>query len=172
MRGRHRCITHRASRCGFTIVEAVFSIVLVSGLVVVALDTVGASTVARQKLGSRSHGRLLARDLMSEIMARPYAEPVETSGFGPESSETGGTRLNFDDVDDCDDWSASPPQLGDGSEIASLEDWGRSVAVDYINASNMDVVIASDAGVKRVTVTVTYKGAEVLSMVAIRTDAP
>ncbi len=168
---RRKILTYSPLRHGFTLVEVVFSIVLVSGLVIVALDTVGASVVARQTLGQRSVGLLLARDLMSEIMLQEYTEPDETAVFGPESSETGGSRLLFDDVDDYNGWNASPPQLKDGSEIANLDGWSRGVTVDYVKSKRLDTVTAADEGVKRVTVTATYAGAEVISMVAVRAEA-
>jgi len=165
-RFRHQPKTNTA----FSLAETVVSVALVGGLLVVALNTVGDATLGRQKMGDRGRGHLLAQDLMTEILQKAYEEPDDTPTFGPEASESTGSRTAFDDVDDYDGWSASPPQEKDGTEIPDLTAWERSVTVEYVAANHLTTVVGSDQGIKRITVTVTRNDLVVCSLVGVRTS--
>jgi hypothetical protein len=147
------------------------SVLLVGGLLVVALDTVGSATAARQTVGERGLGHLLAQELMTEILHRPYMEPVDVALFGREGAESASVRADYDDVDDYHGWSASPPQERDGTAIPDRTDWTRTVTVDYVNANDLTTGSVTDAGAKRITVAVLFNGVEKASLVAVRTSA-
>ena len=138
---------------------------------VAALNTVGAAKLGSRKTISRTSGALLAQALMSEILIQNYAEPVDTPVFGRESSESAGDRAAYDDVDDYDGWSSSPPEYKDGTEIPYLEGWAREVAVAWVNASDLLSPSGSETNIKLITVTVTYNDVEVASLTAVRTLA-
>ena len=170
---RHRIVlgTRRRASRGFSLIEAAISIVIVGGLLVAALTTVAQSSRGLQRTGEKARGTMLAQQLMAEILLQDYEEPVDTPGFGRESSESGGDRTAYDDVDDYNGWSSSPPEYKDGKQFADLNGWERSVAVVRVNPSSVNVAIGSDQGVKRITVAVTYNGLEVASLTAVRTLA-
>ena len=67
----------RVRGAGFTLVEAAISIVLVSVMLVAALNTVGAAKLGQQKTAARGRAHLLAQELMSEIMRQDYADPQD-----------------------------------------------------------------------------------------------
>jgi hypothetical protein len=144
---------------------------IIAGLLVVALNTVGDATVGRENIGDRSRGQLLAQDLMAEILAQAYEEPVDVASFGPEAPETSAARTDYDDVDDYHGWEASPPQKKGATDIPDSTDWRRKVTVEYTDPNNLVAKMMSDTGVKRITVTVEHNDIEVASMVAIRTAA-
>ncbi len=166
---RHSAFTIHHS--AFTLAESLVSMLIIAGLLVVALNTVGDATVGRQNIGDRSRGQLLAQDLMVEILAQAYEEPVDVPFFGPEAPETSTSRADYDDVDDYDRWEASPPQKKDGTEIPDSTGWRRKVTVEYTDPDNLVAKMVSDTGVKRITVTVEHNDIVVASMVAIRTAA-
>lgn len=155
----------------FSLAETVVSVALVGGLLVVALNTVGDATLGRQKLGDRGRGQLLAQDLMTEILRQSYEDPDDTPTFGPETSESTGSRAGFDDVDDYTGWSASPPQKKDGAGTSDGPAWQRSVTVEYVAVNDLTTVVESDQGVKRITVTVTRNDLVMCSLVSVRTNA-
>ncbi len=155
----------------FSLIEATISVVIVGGMMVAALNTVGAAKLGNQKNTSRKSGNLLAQQLMGEILTQGYAEPVDAPGFGRESSESGGDRTDYDDVDDYDAWSSSPPELKDGTVIPDLAGWARQVSVAWVNAADLSLTSGSETNVKRIIVTVTYNGVEVASLTAVRTLA-
>jgi hypothetical protein len=162
----------RGARRGFSMVEAVFCVVLVSGLVVVSLNTLGASKVAQQSLGDRTRGSLLASALMSEILNQNYQDPNETPIAGLELSENSLLRTTYDDVDDYINWTASPPQNRDGTTIPGLTGWQESVKIEAVDPANLNSKKFPDTGVKRVTVTITHNSVVVATLVGVKTGTP
>ena len=154
---------------GFGMVEAVFCVVLVGGLVVVSLDTLGASKVAQRNLGHRALGQLLASSLMSEILNLSYEDPNDAPLFGLELLENPLTRWLFDDVDDYAGWTASPPQNRDGTVIPGLTGWSQTVQIHRVDPADFGIQKATDTGVKRVTVTITRNNVSVATLVGVKT---
>ena len=155
----------------FSLVEVTISVVIVGVMTVAALNTVGAAKLGNQKTTSRKSGTLLAQQLMAEILTQGYAEPVGAPVFGLEPPESASLRTDYDDVDDYDTWSASPPQYKDGTVIPNLDGWARQVSVAWVNATDLSLTSGSETNVKRITVNVTYNGAQVASLTAVRTLA-
>lgn len=165
---------------GFTLVEAAISIVLVSVLLVAALNTTGAAKLGQYNTLTRGRAHLLAEDLMAEIMRQSYADPEEVGritltdppivpcDLGKDSGESGGSRLDYDDVDDYHGWTASPPEQKDGATIPNLTSWTRSVNVERLDPANLSLAPASELGLKRITVTVAHDGVPVTELVAFK----
>lgn len=154
---------------GFTLIEAVISIVLVGLLLVAAINTLGATAVSKRNIEHQARGYLLAADLMAEILNQAYEEPVDTVTFGRES-ESGGDRTDWDDIDDYDGWSATPPETKDGLPLDGYDQWTRSVEVAFVNPTDLNA-LSANPGVKRVTVTASFNGVPAAELVAIRTQA-
>jgi hypothetical protein len=138
-------------------------------LLVAALQSVGASRRAHLEVHKHSIGHLLARDLLTEILQQGYAEPFDEPEFGPEPSEDIGDRSAFDDIDDYDGWSASPPEEKDGTDLTGLDQWTREVTVDYVDPDDLSATIGGEQWVKRVTVTVRHGTTVAASIQMIRT---
>ncbi|MBI3832760.1 MAG: hypothetical protein HY287_00335 [Planctomycetes bacterium] len=151
-------------------IEAVLSLVLVSGLLVVSLNTVGASTMGQSKVGDQGRAQLLALDLMNEILEQDYQDPTEPVTFGLEPLDIGPGRTGFDDVDDYRNYSASPPVHRDGTAISGLTGWTEQVAVVRVNATTPSVTqpAISETGVKKITVTIKKGTAMLATFTALR----
>ena len=156
---------------GLTLVEMVISMVLVGVGLVAALNAVGASKLAQFKVSVRRQGHLLAPDLMTEILLQDYADPVDgLDSFGLSAAEAAtGDRSLFDDVDDYDGWSASPPQHQDGTDFVGFDGWERSVAVAWVNPSDPSQLAGDSQGVKRIIVMVKHNGILAAELVALKT---
>jgi hypothetical protein len=90
--------------------------------------------------------------------------------LGPEAGEaTGGTRANFDDVDDYNGWSASPPVNKEGTPHANASEFMTSVTVDYVDPDDLTHAVGSEMGVKRIGVTVTKDGRTLASFTTVVT---
>ena len=157
------------SRRAFSLAEIAVSMLLVSGLLVVSLNMVGDVTIGRQNMNDRSVGHLLAQDLMSEILPLSYQDPDGTPMFGYEAGESTTTRADFDDVDDYNGWSATPPESKDGTKIPDRTGWRRIVKVEYVQANDINTPALGHEGVKRIHVTVDHNGVETASLVGVRT---
>ncbi len=159
------------NRSGFTLIEAVLSTIIVGAMLVAALNTVGASRLSQYKTSQRSRGQLLAQMLIAEILQQSYGDPDSgQDSFGLEIDETGdGSRSLWDDVDDYDGWSESPPKYKDGTEMSDLQSWQRSVQVKWIDPVDLSSTVDTNQGIKRITVTIKFGNIEVASLTGIRT---
>jgi MSHA pilin protein MshD len=157
----------------FTIAEAVISMLIVSVMLTAALRAAAQSVAAQYKAAERQTGGLLAQGLLNEILTRPYKDPETPGTFGIEPGEpVKGPRYGFDDVDDYNGLSESPPVDQDAKALTGLTGWTRSVTVQYVDPAKPDSVQVSDMGVKLITVTVLNGKAKVVVRTAVRADVP
>ena len=163
---------NRSERRAFSMLEVVISVFLVGTVMVVAMEVFVSATAGRVRNGNQARAVLLAQALIDEILDQPYLELDGTPAFGPETGETAdGTRTSFDDVDDYNAWSASPPEAKDGADLPLTGDWSREVSVCWVSADNTETSTASDGGLKRILVTVKYKGEPAASLTVVVTRA-
>lgn len=167
-------VRHHIRHGAFSLAETLISVILVGGLMVVALNTAGASLTTRKNMSSRGVAQLLAQELMTEIVQQTYLEPTDPPIFGREAGELATSRDLYDDVDDYDAWTASPPQNKDGTVIAGMTGWQRTVEVVWVRTNNLRLESASgeDSGVKRITVSVfDNNDVQVASLCGARTNS-
>lgn len=153
----------------FTIVEAVIATVVVSVMLVAALSTVGASRLIQQQVSLGHRGRLLAEQLLAEVVRQGYEDPNDPVVFGREAGESGSDRSDFDDVDDYHNWSQSPPADKDGVVIPQSDGWQRTVTVEWVDPLDPTQVQGSETLAKRITVTASHKNIVHATLVAVRT---
>jgi hypothetical protein len=145
-------------------IEAMAAVGMVAVLLVVALNTVGASNANQFRTAQRTTGSGLAQSLLNEIVQLNYKDTALPL-FGPEVGENSMSKSTFDDVDDFNNWSESPPQAKDGVGYSELSGWSRAVTVQWVTLADPGVVSLTDTGLKLVTVRVSYNG----SLIATRT---
>jgi Tfp pilus assembly protein PilV len=147
------------TRSGLTLAEVAISTLLVGVLMVASLRTVESSLRTWQQAARSADCGSLARQLLDEIQTRAYEDTGGSPIFGPESGETSSpaNRSLFDDIDDYDGWSASPPQDLTGTALPDYTGWTRSVAVRKLAANGHAVLSsgATDEGLREIEVTVT-----------------
>lgn len=160
-------------RRAMTLAEAVMAMLIVSVMLLAALDLVSSSRLSEKILADQCIAESLAEDLMAEILNQPYADPVDgVASFGRTSAENApGDRSLFDDIDDYDEWSESPPARKDGTEMNDYAGWSREVVVDRVEQSDLSSVAASDKGIKRIVVTIKQDGRAAATLTAFRTSA-
>lgn len=162
----------RRITAGFTLIEAITSIVLVAVMFAAVMQTVGASRITNYKTRGQQRGVLLARQLLAEILQQGYEDPdVPTVALGLDAGESGSNRYDFDDVDDYDGWSASQIQDKDGLKEGNLQDWSREVSVTWVNPTNLGQVSLTETGAKKVVVTAKHHGLVMAEFTAVRTAA-
>jgi prepilin-type N-terminal cleavage/methylation domain-containing protein len=166
MQRRH----HNANRSGLTLIEVVASTMIVGMLAVATLNALGAATRSADSIGNRAIANGLADELMSEIIQQPYSDPDGSATFGHESGESSSPRSAFDDVDDYNGWTASPPQYRDGTDILNRTNWRQRVAVTLVSPTNLTQTSSTDQGVKRIRVTIEYNGKVLADQTAIRSN--
>jgi MSHA pilin protein MshD len=162
----------RPARRGFTLVEATISLVVVSVMMVAAMSVAGQSARSRTVQQEQVRGEALARQLLSEIMQEPYQQSgATTTVLGPEAGET---RSTYNDVDDFNGWTESPPQFANGTAIPGFTGWKRAVKVEWVSVtgllSSAFAVSSTETGMKRITVAVTAPSGKVTTLVGLRSQ--
>jgi len=157
-------------RAGFTLAESVVALLIVSIMLAAALNMVGSAARGRQVHVAQSRGPALAGHLMSEVLHARYAEPDGGSGWGPDVGESGASRRDFDDVDDYHNWTASPPEMKNGTVVDGYDGWTRRVRVSYADPADPNGDSMVDSGIKRILVTVVSDKGEETSLVALRSE--
>lgn len=150
------CFGQREKRSAFSLIEIVIAVFLVGIMLVASLKSVGAVMRTISLKGEQKQRTLLAQDLMDEILQAFYEDPQAPSGsLGADMGEASGdpTRTPFDDVDDYDGWSTSPPQTKVGAVLSNHDGWSRKVLIDYVNPLT-HAVEAGDTGLKLIIVKV------------------
>ncbi len=153
-------------RRGFSYVEAVLSTLILGGGIATGLQLYG--TFARG--ASVSVEGMVAQQLASDLLAEIVAKDFEGSVFGPAASET--TRRDFNDVDDYDTWTESPPEDLDGNPLDAVAYAGYERLVRVINVDQTDLkTVAADnsTAAKAIIVIVSRHGKERVRLTAIRT---
>lgn len=160
----------RAAR-GFSMIEVTVAMLIVAGLMVAALETVGATASGRRALTQRAGAAALAQDLMDEIRGRMYVGAGDNSGLiGRSPAElVATTRAAFDDVDDFDGWSESVLVDENGVPLPGFNGWSRKVTVRFAVPALPATDSVTDQNVKRIEVTVTPKGGVPFKIVSLRT---
>jgi prepilin-type N-terminal cleavage/methylation domain-containing protein len=159
---------HSHSRA-FTLVESVVAIAIVGIMISAALAAIGASAGA-QKVGIKKRQAVqLGNDLLAEIEQYPYEDPDANPTFGVDAGETSGSRPTYDDVDDYNGYSESPPEDSSGSAYSAYSGWTRQVSVQYVNGTDLGVS-ATDLGLKKITVTVTDPNGAQTSLYTLRSS--
>jgi type II secretory pathway pseudopilin PulG len=146
-------------RGAFSLVEAIVCVALVGGVFVATIRTVGAAANAQRSRALRVQGSALAQELLTEILQASYKEPVDTPAFGRETGESASARAAWDDVDDYNAFAETTTltrkygtAVGGGGATTG---WKWEAAVAYADPANPANASATDAGLKRITVTVT-----------------
>jgi type II secretory pathway pseudopilin PulG len=158
-------------RQGLSLIEVVASTMIVGMMAVAALNSLGAATRSSESIGNRAVALGLADELLSEILQQPYEDPTQTPVLGRESGEAASPRSVFDDVDDYNGWSQSPPQYASGATIPNRTDWTHAVQVRRVSPTSPTTNSVTDQGAKLITVTISYDGEVLAQQIAVRTNS-
>ena len=157
---------------GFTLIESIISILVVGVMFVASMSVLSQSRLSRFIAADGMQGQLLAEALMSEILQQSYQEPVDTFiSLGVDVGEDPLVRAMWDDVDDYEGWTASPPQDKYGVAMTGLNGWTRTVEVGYVKPDDLDFRVGADLGVKIIIVVVLHNERQVAKLYSIRTGA-
>ncbi|WP_339730381.1 prepilin-type N-terminal cleavage/methylation domain-containing protein [uncultured Gimesia sp.] len=103
----------RSRRNGFTLVESLVSVTITAIAGVALFSAIGASLGASYSALNHNVGTGLADQLLEELAAVRFPTSSDTR---PHST---GKRKDFDDLDDYDNWSASPPVNKEGYPLGN-----------------------------------------------------
>lgn len=158
--GRHR---------GLTLVEVVISMAIISTALTAGLRTMASFSQGQRAAEQKAVAMALANQLMAEINMWPYEDPVSGSTtFGLESGEIWGNRTTYDDIDDYNGLSLSPPTARNGDIIAGYDDYSLCVSISYYAPASTAFSGFPSNSFKSITVQVYKSGVEMARLTTIR----
>jgi len=140
----------RTTRCAFTLIEVLIATVLI-GIAIASLVAANSSFTKANGAGTDlSTAEFLIEQVRELTTLLPVIDPdTGTTTFGPEEA----TLANYDDLDDFDDASFSPPISVDREVLNDFAAFSQQVTVENVNAANLEQVV-SDHGSSFIRVTV------------------
>jgi prepilin-type N-terminal cleavage/methylation domain-containing protein len=147
---------------GFSLIEVLFAIVLVGLAVASLLAANSAFTKANGAGTDLSTAEFLVEQIRALTALLPVIDPeTQDAVFGP---ETGETLTTYDDLDDFDGLTFSPPIDARRNPLADLTGFSQQVTVQNVNASDFEQVEAHHSTFfVRVTVKVCLNSKEISS---------
>jgi hypothetical protein len=151
---------------GFSLVEALFAVLLV-GLAIVALMGANAAFTRANGAGADiSTAEFLLEQIKELTTTLPVVDPeTEDTTFGAEEGSVG----LYDDLDDFDGTSFSPPIGADRTSLTDFGTFTQQVTVQNVSASNFELVVGNHSSdFVRVSVKVLLNSTEISSASWIR----
>lgn len=150
---------------GFSLIEALIAILLVGMAVASLLAANSAFTKANGVGTDLSTAEFLVEQIRELTALLPIVEPeTPESGFDVFGPESGETLATYDDLNDFDDKSFSPPINANRSPLTELGAFSQQVTVQNVNASDFEQVVADHgSSFVRVTVKVYLNAREISS---------
>ena len=147
---------------GFSLIEVLFAVLLVGLAIASLMAANGTFTKANGAGTDQSTAEFLVGQIRELTMLLPIVDPeTEITTFGP---ETGETLATYDDLDDFDGASFSPPINADRTTLSQFPAFSQQVKVENVSASNFEQVVADhSSNFVRVTVSVYLNSREISS---------
>jgi prepilin-type N-terminal cleavage/methylation domain-containing protein len=149
-------------KSGFTLIEVLFAVMLV-GLAIASLMAANAAFTEANGVGTDlSTAEFLIGQIRELTMLLPVIDPeTELATFGP---ETGETLADYDDLDDLNGSSFSPPIDAQRTTLNDFSAYSQKIAVQNVNASDFEQAVANhSSNFVRITVNVYLNSKQISS---------
>jgi len=144
----------RKHRRGFTLIEAAMTTAIVGIAFVAALELFAACTKQNRAGGQMTVAMMLAQHAQEMTIGLPFTDPNPlTATFG---AETGETPATYDDIDDFNGRSFSPPIDALRQPINELSQYTQTVTVAPVSVNQPGSAGTAGAAV-RMSVTISYQ---------------
>jgi len=148
-------------KSGFTFIEVLFAVLLV-GLAIASLLSANATFTRANGAGvDLSTAEFIISQIRELSMLLPVIDPeTEFATFGPEAGET---LADYDDLDDFNGATFSPPISTERTVLSEFASYSQKITVQNVNASDFEQVVANHGSdFVRVTVQV-YLNSKLIS---------
>ncbi len=149
-------------KSGFTLIEVLIAVRLVGLAIASLVGANGAFTKANGAGTDLSTAEFLLEQIKELTVTLEVVDPVsETTTFGP---ETGETLATYDDLDDFDNKTFSPPIDARRNTLGNFTSFSQQITVQNVNPSNFEQVAPDNStSFVRVTVKIYQHSAEICS---------
>ncbi len=161
-------INHQKSTRGFSLIEILIATLLV-GLSITAMVVASNSfTMANGAGADLSTAEFLVEQIREMTAMMAVIDPeTKTATFGPEE----GSLAAYDDVDDLNGATFSPPVGSDRGVLNDLAAYSQHVVVQNVSQTNFNTVVTNHSSkFVRITVTISLNGRPITSASWLRTQ--
>src|SRR5258705_7793812 len=120
-------------RGGFTLIEAALVTTIISFGVLAMLQLLAVGTVSNSDGAEMSTAINLAKSVREMMIGMSIADPQTPTHWGSEAGETLSGANGYDEIDDFDGKTYSPPIDARRTSIAALPDWSQSIRVQTVD---------------------------------------
>ena len=167
--GRRTGMSARTRRSGFTLIEAALVTTIISFGVLAMLQLLAVGTVSNNDGAQMSTAINLAKGIREMMVGMSIADPATPTHWG---SEAGENLATYNDIDDFDGKTYSPPIDARRTSIAALNDWSQSIRVQTVDPNLLTSTVPNGTtAAVRVTVDVTHNAKKVTSYSWVAFDA-
>tara|TARA_R110002072_G_scaffold42064_20_gene118646 strand:+ start:70517 stop:71080 length:564 start_codon:yes stop_codon:yes gene_type:complete len=161
------------TRRGISMAETIVSTMIVGFVLVSTLQVVGPVVRTTSVHADKLIAANLANELSEEIATRRFTDPDvdDPNALGVNDGEQPKTRTAFDDIDDYNAWSATPPISLANGKIEGLAGWTRSVKVAHVELADATTESKFNTGLKRVTVSVSKNGTVLAQITTLQSQS-
>lgn len=158
---------HSVVRGGFTLVEAMIAMVIIGLTIAALVASTGAFSRSNAAGIDLSTAEFLIEEIRELTASLPVVDPqTATTTFGP---ETGENLAQYDDLDDFNGASFSPPIDINRTALANFAGFTQQIQVQNVAVNNFNSVVADHStNFVRVTVTILMNGTSLSSATWIR----
>ena len=156
-------------RRGFTLIEAALVTTIISFGVLAMLQLLAVGTVSNNDGAEMSTAINLAKSVREMMIGMSIADPTTPTHWGAEAGENLAT---YNDIDDFDGKTYSPPIDARRTSIAALSDWSQTIKVQTVDPNLLTSTVPNGTTASvRVTVTVSHNGKQITSYSWVAFDA-
>jgi len=143
-------------RRGFTLIEAALVTCLIGFGVVSILQLLAAGTMSNVEAMELTTGLTLANNVREMMQSLSFTDPVQATHWGP---ETGETLATYNDVDDFDGATFSPPLDARRQSLSGFSAWTQHVDVYTCDPNRLQLSVPKGTKpMNKVVVTVSHNG--------------
>jgi prepilin-type N-terminal cleavage/methylation domain-containing protein len=149
-------------KSGFTLIEVLFAVLLV-GFAIASLLTANAAFTKANGAGTDlSTAEFIIAQIRELTMLLPVIDPeTEFTTFGPEAGET---LAIYDDLDDFNGATFSPPISAERTVLNEFSAYSQQITVQNVSASDFELVVANhSSNFVRVTVQIYLNSRQISS---------
>ena len=157
------------ARRGFTLMEAALVTCIIGVGVAAMLQLLAAGSVSNASGAELTTGINLAKNIRELTLGLAFADPTTPTHWG---SESGESLTTFNDLDDFDGTSFSPPIDARRQSLTDHTAWQQSITVHSIDPNRLTTDVPNgSAPATRITVTITHHGHSICDLSWIVLDA-
>jgi type II secretory pathway pseudopilin PulG len=125
--------------CGFTLIEAAMTTVIIGVGILASMSLFAACSQQNMNSSEMTTAMMLATNIQEAMANLAFCDPITgKTTFGPEGGET---LASYDDLDDFDGQTISPPIDALRASIPNLSQYSQVINVDPVDPNNLSVTL-------------------------------